>query len=185
MHPALDQLAQELRAASARAHDLAASVNEQQWLAPAPGGGWSIDQCIAHLTLTNERYLPILVEAADAAPAYDDDGTEPPPMQSDLAGRLLTWMMEPPVRLKLPTGGAFVPSDTGFKAGTLAAFDASQAAMQAQLAAMDGLDLTRIRVTSPFNARMRYSAYSALRILLAHERRHLWQAERVRKRLAD
>jgi hypothetical protein len=48
---------------------------------------------------------------------------------------------------------------------------------------MDGLDVTTIRVTSPFNASLRYSAYSALHILAAHERRHLWQAERVRDQL--
>ena len=48
---------------------------------------------------------------------------------------------------------------------------------------MDGLDITRIRVTSPFNTSLRYSAYSALHILAAHERRHLWQAENVREQL--
>jgi len=35
-----------------------------------------------------------------------------------------------------------------------------------------------LRIRSPFDARIRYSAWSALRILPAHQRRHLWLAER-------
>jgi hypothetical protein len=69
------------------------------------------------------------------------------------------------------------------RAHTVADFDAAQAAIQQQIRAMDGLDITTIRVTSPVNASLRYSTYSALHILAAHERRHLWQAERVRDRL--
>lgn len=42
-----------------------------------------------------------------------------------------------------------------------------------------GFDLSEIHIVSPFNEKARYSLYSAYRILLSHERRHLWQAEQV------
>jgi hypothetical protein len=179
VHPDLEFLALQFAEAEARMHQLAESVSEATWATRPPDGGWSMDECVAHLTLTNRRYVPILAEASDAAPAFDDE--EPSrSMHRDLAGRLLTWMMEPPVRFRLPTRSEFLPQGPVSRSRTVAEFDAAQAAIQQQLRAMDGLDITRIRVTSPFNASLRYSAYSALHILVAHERRHLWQAERVR-----
>jgi len=36
-----------------------------------------------------------------------------------------------------------------------------------------------VRVTSPFNARVRYNLYACFTILPRHQHRHLWQAERV------
>jgi hypothetical protein len=43
-----------------------------------------------------------------------------------------------------------------------------------------GLALDRQPVVSAFNARLRYNLYAAFCVLTAHQRRHLWQAERVR-----
>lgn len=179
MHPDLEVLTSQFAEAEARMHRLAESVTDQEWTTRPPNGGWAMDECVAHLTLTNQRYIPILAEASDAAPAFEE-GDTPPRLHRDLAGRMLSWMMEPPVRFKLPTRPEFTPQESASRARTVSAFDAAQAALQQQIRAMEGLDITTIRVTSPFNASLRYSAYSALHILAAHERRHLWQAERVR-----
>ena len=179
MHPDLEHLSLQFAEADARLHRLAESVSEREWGTRPPNGGWCIDECVAHITLTNQRYVPILAEASDAAPTFDESGP-PPHLHRDLAGRLLSWMMEPPVRFRVPTRPEFTPRDTVSRQRTMAAFDAAQAAIQQQIRAMDGHDITTIRVTSPFNTSLRYSAYSALHILAAHERRHLWQAERVR-----
>ena len=180
----LEAIAAQFTASAARAQQLAESVSDAAWSVPPPRGGWSVGECIAHLTLTNERYLPILAESADAAPFHEqDDDTPVRPMKRDLTGRLLTWMMEPPVRFRMRTAPAFVPGGAGSRAATMAAFDASQAALLRQVEALDGMDLTTLRVISPFNPSMRYSVWSALHILAAHQRRHLWQAERVRDRL--
>ena len=42
-----------------------------------------------------------------------------------------------------------------------------------------GRDLNRLKIVSPFGARLSYNVYSAFRVLAAHERRHVWQAERA------
>jgi hypothetical protein len=39
--------------------------------------------------------------------------------------------------------------------------------------------LGRMWITSPFDRRIRYNAYSCFTILPRHEHRHLWQAEQV------
>jgi hypothetical protein len=47
----------------------------------------------------------------------------------------------------------------------------------------DGLALGRIRITSPFDSRLRYNLFSCLTILPRHQQRHIWQAEQVLERL--
>ena len=46
-----------------------------------------------------------------------------------------------------------------------------------------GLAVDQVRVESPVYARFSYNVYGALRMLAAHERRHLWQIERILKAL--
>ena len=48
----------------------------------------------------------------------------------------------------------------------------------------DGLPIDRVRLTSPFQPRTRYSVFDALAILPRHAHRHLRQAEEVHARLA-
>lgn len=180
----LERIAAQFTEAGARAHRLAESVSDVAWNTAPPKGGWSVGECVAHLTLTNERYVPILRESVDAAPYHEhDDDTPIRPMKRDITGWLLTRMMEPPVRFRMRTAAAFIPPGSESRAGGMAAFDASQAALLQQIEALDGMDLTRLRVISPFNRSIRYSVWSALHILAAHQRRHLWQAEQVRERL--
>lgn len=188
MHRDLERISGELTEAQARMHRLAESVDDVTWTTRPPHAGWSIDECVSHLTLTNQRYLPILEAAADQAPAWFDgrDGQPDVPdrLRRDLAGWFLTRMMEPPVRFRLPTAAPFEPPGPASRSATVAAFDATQAALLNQIRDMDGLNITTIRIRSPFNQALRYSAWSALCILAAHERRHIWQAERVRDALA-
>lgn len=161
---------------------LSESIDEDGWVQRPRDGAWSIDECVAHLTMTNSKYLPLLGEACDAAPALPVQLVQPR-MHRDPVGWMLSRMMEPPVRFKLPTSSDFVPQGPASKSTTVSEFDAVQARLMTLVRELEGLDPTKIRLTSPFNASLKYSLYSALHILAAHERRHLWQAERVRKQL--
>ena len=62
-------------------------------------------------------------------------------------------------------------------------FDYLQGELLVRLDRANGLALDRLFVISPFNARFNYNLYSAFRLLPVHQRRHLWQAERVRATL--
>lgn len=48
-----------------------------------------------------------------------------------------------------------------------------------QFRSADGLALDQIQIHSPFAEKMKYNLYSALVIITAHNRRHLWQADRA------
>jgi hypothetical protein len=182
VHRDLESLACQFEEAQARMYRLTESVDESGWVTKPKEGAWSIDECVAHLTMTNVRYLPLLVEAIDAAPELPVQLLQPR-MHRDPVGWTLSRMMEPPVRFQLPTGAEFEPPGAASRSTTVAAFDAAQARVSTLIRELDGLDPTKIRLTSPFNTKLKYSLYSAFHILAAHERRHLWQAEQVHKAL--
>ena len=85
-----------------------------------------------------------------------------------------------PVRLKIATAPPFKPGQIDPLHEVLERFDYLQGELLVRLERGAGLALDRQPVVSPFNARLRYNLYSAFCVLTAHQRRHLWQAERVR-----
>ena len=72
-----------------------------------------------------------------------------------------------------------MPKSAGPKGAILAEFERLQGDLSDRIRSASGLDLNELRIGSPFNARLSYNVYAAFCILLAHERRHLWQAERA------
>jgi hypothetical protein len=59
------------------------------------------------------------------------------------------------------------------------AFQESQAQLANTISSAAGLAIDQVRVKSPVYARFSYNVYGALRMLTAHERRHLWQIEQI------
>lgn len=182
MHPDLTIVTNQLRAAQSAIHALAESVDDATWVTRPSANAWSMSECVAHLTLTTEAFLPAMhtqlkrpESRARAAPAR---------MRRGVLGWVLCRALEPPVRSRYPTTAPFVPDEQESKEDVLRAFDVSQESLLATIRLGDGIDLTRIRLTSPFDPRLQYSLFSALHITAAHQRRHLWQATKVRDRLA-
>src|SRR5690606_25861023 len=97
----------------------------------------------------------------------------------DFVGWLLWRTMPPPVRMRMKTIPAMVPNAERPAAELLADFDRLQAELIRITEAADGLPIHEVRVASPFNAKVKYNAFSALSILPVHQERHVWQAEQV------
>jgi len=55
-------------------------------------------------------------------------------------------------------------------------FIETNARLDALMIRASGLATATVKVASPFNAKVKYNVYAALRIVLVHARRHLWQA---------
>jgi hypothetical protein len=180
--PQLERIVQELGAARGRAHAIAASLTEADWgRRPAPGQ-WAVAECLTHLNLTSEAFLPLIREAIDTGRARHLVGVGP--FRRDPVGWFVYRMTEPPVRFPVKTTDAFVPGAAEPKARVLEAFDALQARLVGSVRDADGLDLRRLRVRSPFDSRLRYSLYSCLTIIPAHQRQHLSQAGEAARAIA-
>lgn len=181
MHPQLQSVTDEFAAARDRLHMLAASMPGEWWAQRADPTRWSVGECVAHLNLTAEAYLPLLRRGIEQAIGLGQ--AAPARFRRDPTGWLLWRMAGPPVRHRVRTTPPFVPSGSEPRDITLAQFDRLQAAQMDCVADAEGLPLALIRLTSPFDARFRYSLYSCLTILPRHQHRHLWQAEQVLERL--
>ena len=169
----LQALESELAESRERAHRLTRGLSEEGWrLRPAPER-WSIGEHIVHLNLTSRALLPLLDEAIRNAKVGEG------PYRRDFIGWLLSRVIEPPVRMRVKTTAPFVPSAAEPKDSALRDFDASQDELTALLGRAAGLAVDRVKIVSPFDGRVRYNVYSALRILTAHQRRHLWLAEAI------
>ncbi|MGH7545315.1 MAG: hypothetical protein ACREKI_03940, partial [Gemmatimonadota bacterium] len=137
---------------------------------------------LQHLNLTSEVYLPPLREVIE-------EGRRAGRLRRgahrrDLIGRLFCWLLEPPSRMRVKTPPRFVPRDAQPKDRVLGDFDRLQGELASLLAPADALDLNGIKVKSPFAQWARYNVYSIFKVIAAHQRRHLRQADRALARTA-
>lgn len=177
MHPQLRAVQEDFEAAQARLHALEERAPESLWTRRPDPTRWSIAECVAHLNLTSEAYLPRLRDALQHARRLG--GGPPRRYRRDPVGWFFWRTAGPAVRFRVRTTAPFVPAATAPAAELVAEFDRLQSAQLACVAAAEGLDLERAWITSPFESRVRYNAYACLTILPRHQHRHLWQAERV------
>ena len=177
MMQSLEDVEQELNEATARAQRLVGSTEPRLFTVRPNPASWSAAECLAHLSLTTETFLPKLKQTIEDARRQGLNADARPSM--DLFGRLLKWFLEPPVRKRVKTSAPFVPKAVRARAEAIAEFIAFQLRLIDVLHNARGLDVNRIRILSPFDPKVKYNIYSAFRILAAHQRRHLWQAEKA------
>jgi hypothetical protein len=181
-----DELAGQLTAVSESARNLGDEFSPRELTdAPSPGS-WSAADNLMHLALSSQALIPrmskTLEKLAEAGRRSDR------PSRPDWVGRLYAWALEPPILFKAKAPRPFVPPPATPAGDALPAFLAEQERVLALVERSAGLDLAARKVPSPVSRYVRYNVYSAFRIFVAHERRHLWQARRaalaVREKLA-
>ncbi len=137
---------------------------------------WSALECLEHLTLSHRAFIEPLTQAVASAPRLSAPATN---YRLDWSARLLLWYLEPPIRLRSRTPVPFQPQRIAEPDHALADFLDAHGRIVVLLESGRGLALDQVRITSPFAARMQYSAWAAFVLVVAHERRHLWQAHRA------
>ena len=174
---AIDDLELELNQATSRAWSLVNSTDGRFFTVRPNPASWSAAECLSHLSISSALFLPILKGAIDEATRHGWKSKRRPKM--DVVGRVLRWFLEPPIRRKMKTQAPFVPKSVRAKAEAFGEFASLQSKVGELLVSSRGLDLGKVKVVSPFEKRLKYNLYSAFRILVAHQRRHLWQAEQA------
>jgi DinB superfamily len=171
MSPRLARLVTELEAARRRAHAIAEPLDDAAWAARPAATEWSVAECLSHLNLTSRAFVPLLRDAL----ASGRKGTAR--CRMDVVGALVWWATT--LRVPAKTTESFVPPSREPRSAVLAEFDTLQDQMIRFVGDADGVDLVSLHIVSPFDSRLRYNAYSALRLIPAHQRQHLAQAERA------
>ncbi len=173
----LEDYARQIDSVNAEAQALIDSHSPAALMHPAPGGGWSVAECLDHVAVTAEKYIPVLRQALEEGRANGATGQGP--FQYGFMARTFLWMLEPPVRMRVKAPTGFAPRPQPDVAAALAAYLTQHAELQKVLLLADGLDLAAIRVTSPASDKIKFPVGAAIGILTAHARRHLWQARKA------
>jgi hypothetical protein len=169
----------ELNACDRWAADLARGLTAPQlnWR-PAPDA-WSVGQCLHHLYVTNEQYLPPIARALDGRPAHPVDEIAP--------GWFARWFIRN--YIAPPPAGAR-PATRGKAPGKIAPASSVDPSVLDQLLRSNETarelirraspcDVNRIRFANPFVPLIRFTVGSGVEIIWKHQRRHLAQAERL------
>ena len=171
------RLIAELEAADGRAQAVANGLNLEQlnWQ-PGPGA-WSIGQCLGHLYMANQVYLPAISRAIE--------GRQRSPVQQLRLAWPSRWFIR----------NYIAPSPGGRRAraprkiepakqaepSVLEKFLHSNEEARALVRRASEYDVNRIRFKNPFVPMLRFTVGTGLEIIAKHQNRHLLQAERVRQ----
>jgi hypothetical protein len=178
--PDIKDLKDQLDAAERDAQALVADLGEQRGGWRAETGSWTVAECLDHLATTNRVYLHAMEEPATRAREQGRlrRGTAAP----GFVGRWFVRTLEPPVKapFRMKARRIVEPRAAPPLINAFASFRASQDEVRAFLWAHADLDLAAVRFPNPFIHGIRFSLATGLHVIPAHERRHLWQAWRVR-----
>ncbi|HXI12163.1 MAG TPA: DinB family protein [Thermoanaerobaculia bacterium] len=181
LSPQLAQLRLELEQAAHQAIAISKGLTPEQLAQRPQPARWSIADCLTHLNITSKEYVTLLSAAIEGAPQNIPPSARP--FKIGLMGKLFKWTLEPPPRFRIRTPAKCQPIALPPQDNALFVFLNLQQQLTAIVEKADGVAIDHIKVQSPFSRRMKYNVFAALNIVMAHERRHLWQAEQVRKEL--
>jgi hypothetical protein len=177
----IQELEEALEAAERDARSVVAGLTEARGVWRADPGSWSVAECLDHLATANRVYLRAMQPAA--ARAHAEGRQRRRPAQPGLIGGWFVQYLEPPVKtlLKSKAPRKIRPRASPALNDAVTAFLASQDEVRTFLRTYAGIDLTGVRFPNPFIRGVRFSLATGLHVIAAHERRHLWQAWRVRQ----
>ncbi len=169
----------ELDASDRRAKELVAPLTVEQLNWQPADGGWSVGQCVEHLCITNEVYLPPITAALEGKSAASVDEITP--------GWFARWFLrsyiEPsPASKRAPAPKKIVPGSR-VERSVLDRFLSSSQAAREVISRAGAFNVNRVRFKNPLIPGIRFTVGAGLLIVSGHERRHLLQAERVKQAL--
>jgi DinB family protein len=170
------RLATDLTANDETARNLVSGFTDEQlnWQ-PTPGF-WSIGQCLEHLCVTNESYLPPISAALrEKSRSPVEEIT-----QGWFAGWFIRSFAEPSPNSKRVTAPGKIRPRPRTDLSVLDRFLSGNQACRDLILRARGNDVNRIRFWSPILPGLRFTVGTGLQIVVSHERRHLLQAKRVK-----
>jgi DinB superfamily len=174
----LQQLIDELDAIDRRVDALVAPLSDAQFFwQPDEGRSWSIAQCLEHLTSINGVYGNAILAGIESARARGLTGGGP--ISPTYPGRKFITSMEPPVKRRMRAPRQAIPGPPRSREDIVRAFTERQDWIRGLVRGAADLDVNRATFKNPFLPLVRMRVGTGLRVITAHDRRHVWQAEKV------
>jgi DinB superfamily len=179
LSPPLDEYQRQYEVLKDDVRQLVADLDRDQFnWKPAPER-WSIAQCLVHLNKVDWAYVRAL-----------DHGIEKARERGLVGGRrirynsLERWFirsLEPPPRRRFRAPKTVVPTEDHPREEVLERYLSTKDSLLGLLRRADGLDICRAKINSPLLKILRLRIGAAFALIAAHDRRHLWQANQVRR----
>ena len=171
-------IARQIQQATTDLEDLVQGRDISELTARSGSGSWSVAECLDHLTQTTRAFLPAISTSVASAPKLKNDRR----LRTGILPSLFIWNLSPPYRIRFKVLPQLAPQnpDSGI---AWASFVESQSELLAILGSTAGLAIDKVRIKSPVYGRISYNIYGALRMLAAHQRRHIWQISQILKAL--
>jgi hypothetical protein len=171
------RLVDELDAMDRRATAVARGLSQEQLNWKAAPDTWSIGQCLQHLYIANDVYLPPIAKALE--------GQAHSPVHDITPGWVARWFIrnyiEPSSEGRRARAPRKIDPGERIDPSILDLFLRSNATARDLVRRASAHDVNRIRFRNPFIPLVRATVGTGLEIVSRHERRHLLQAERVRQ----
>lgn len=171
-------IARQIRQATKDLEVLVAGRSRTELVARLEPASWCVAECLDHLTQTTRAFLPAISAAMAAAPKLKSNRR----LRTGILPSLFIRNLNPPYRIRFKVLPQLAPQnldcDTAWSG-----FVESQSELLTILSSTAGLALDKVRIKSPVYGRITYNIYAALRMLAAHQSRHVWQISQILKAL--
>ncbi len=170
------RLISELDAADERARTLASGLGVEQLNWQPEPEAWSIGQCLDHLCVMNDVYLPAIAKALEGQPGKAVEEITPGWFGRFFLGNFV----EPSEKSKRVKAPKKIAPASRVEEAVLERLQAGNKKVRGLIERASGYDVNRIRFKNPFVPLIRFTVGTGLTIVVRHEHRHLLQAERVK-----
>ncbi|HTN07614.1 DinB family protein [Agriterribacter sp.] len=171
----LSSLEHEVENHLAEAISVFQNLPEETLLKPAPDGGWSMAQCLAHLNSYGRFYLPAITSAINH-PAGNATNEK---FKSSWLGNYFTQMMQPgnsAKKYRSPKNHSPAPNLNA--RAVMAEFIQQQEQLMLCLRKAKVTDINATRVPVSISKWIRLKLGDTFRFLIAHNERHMLQAKK-------
>ena len=173
----LSQIFDEAEAIAGDAKTLFGHLNSQQLNWKPSADSWSVAQCLDHLISINREYYAVFDRIVNGG--YRKTLLHRMPFLPAVFGRLMVKALSPNSHQKFKAPVAAQPSSSAIDPQIVQRFMAHQRETLAKMRSLENRDPAETIITSPFASVVVYSLLDAFRLIVAHERRHFAQAQRV------
>ncbi len=172
----LEDLREQVQSIKVQARELVAGKSPLQLSWQPQEGKWSMGECLDHLNITAAAFLPHLDRSIQAGQRGENGGA-----RRSWLGKWMLDTIEPPPKRKFKAPKLVSPGRDLRWQEIGPRFLAYQDRILERLDKAGGLDLWKTKARHPAIPVWKFRLGELFAIMLAHERRHLWQAGQVGK----
>ena len=183
LEPELRSYCDEVRNINHAAEELVRNLSEAELLWKPGPGRWSIAQCLDHLVSAGRTELPSIRRAITEGRSRKLFGHGPYHYRSLTLGSVLIKVMSAGARLKFKAPKPYLPSDSKTPADVIRDFFLVQQELSDYIRQANGLHLVRTKVPVLDFKYIRLTLGQEFKLIVAHEQRHILQAQRIKHRL--